>query len=248
MTATQTASEFKGKIALVTGASRGIGRAVALALARAGAHVLALARTVGALEALDDEIRASGGTASLIPLDVTDRAAVEALGPALQGRFDRLDIFVANAGALGELAPLADLDEKSWARALDTNLVANWRLLKTLDPLLRASGAARVAVLTSRVGGEEPRAFWGAYAVSKAGLETLAGTYALETKAAGVRVAIVDPGAMRTRMRAQAMPGEDPAQLPPPEAVVPLMLHVLSPAYEGIGERFELRNWAPKGV
>lgn len=230
--------DLAGKIALVTGASRGIGRAIAAGLGAAGAHVLATARTVGALEALDDEIRARGGVASLIPLDLTDREAVLALGPALRRRFDRLDIFIAAAGALGELTPLADLDEKAWSRALETNLAANWRLIRTLDPLLRASGAARIAFLTSRVGGAEPRAFWGAYAVSKAGLEMLARTYALESRSAGVRAAIIDPGAMRTRMRAEAMPGEDPSSLPPPEDILPLIYEIVSPGYDGVGERF----------
>lgn len=234
--------DLKGKIALVTGASRGIGRAIALGLGAAGAHVLAVARTVGALEALDDEIRKGGGSASLIPLDLTDQDAVSGLGPALRRRFDRLDILVAAAGALGELAPLADLDEKAWTRAIETNLSANWRLLRTLDPFLRASGAARIVFLTSRVGGAEARAFWGAYAVSKAGLEMLARTYALETRSAGVRVAIIDPGAMRTRMRAEAMPGENPKDLPPPEDVLPLVYETVSRDYDGVGERFTLRD------
>ncbi len=233
---------LSGKTALVTGASRGIGRALALALARAGAHVLALARTVGGLEELDDEIRAANGKASLIPLDLTDSAAIAALGPSLAARFPRLDILVANAGDLGELAPLTDIDEKVWARVLDVNLNANLRLLRTLDPLLRA-GSARVVFMSSNVGGAEPRAFWGAYAVSKAGLEMLAKTYALEAKSAGVRVAVIDPGPMRTRMRAAAMPGEKPETLPEPAELAPLLFHAVSSAYDGMAERLVFREW-----
>lgn len=228
--------DFSGKIALVSGASRGIGRAAALGLAKAGAHVLALARTVGALEELDDEIRASGGNCALIPLDLEDGAAIAGLGDALKTRFGRLDILFANAGSLGELAPLADVSEKVWNRTIGVNLNANWRLIRALDPLLRASGQARVAFVSSSIA-VAPRAFWGAYGVSKAALEMLARTYALEAKAAGVRVSIIDPGAMRTRMRAEAMPGEDPNTLPEPSALLPLLFHALSESYDGMAER-----------
>jgi NAD(P)-dependent dehydrogenase (short-subunit alcohol dehydrogenase family) len=148
---------------------------------------------------------------------------------------------------LGELAPLADVAEKVWRNTLEVNLTANFLLIGALDPLLRASGSARVVFLTSRVGGSEPRAFWGAYAVSKAGLEMLAKTYALEAKIAGVRVAILDPGPMRTRMRAEAMPGEDPATLPDPSAIAPLLFRAVSPDYDGLAERFVLREWREKG-
>lgn len=234
--------DLSGRTALVTGASRGIGYAAALALAKAGAHVLALARTTGGLEELDDEIKAAGGAASLIPLDLADPAAIERLGPALAGRFAKLDIFVANAAVLGELTPLTDISEKIWKATLDINLTANWRLLKTLDPMLRASGSARVAFLTSRVGGEIARPFWGGYAISKAGLEMMAKIYAAETKIAGIRVAIIDPGAMRTRMRAQAMPGEDPATLPDPSELAPLLYEAISPDYDGEAERFVFRD------
>lgn len=227
-----------GKIALVTGASRGIGRAAALALAKEGAHVLALARTVGALEELDDEIVKAGGTASLIPADLTEFDAVDQLGPALMKRFPKLDILVLNAGALGELAPIPDISPKAFRRAFDVNVEANWRLLRSLDPLLRASGTARVVVMTSKVGGEIARPFWGAYAASKAALEMLAKTYAEETRSAGVRVAIVDPGPMRTRMRAEAMPGEDPKTLPDPAEIAPLILRAASAAYDGTAEKF----------
>ncbi len=239
--------DMKGKVALVTGASRGVGRACALMLAEAGAHVLALARTVGALEELDDEIKAAGGTASLIPADLADETAIEQLGPALSSRFGKLDILIGAAGDLGELAPLSDVAPKAWRRAIETNLTANYLLIRALDPLLRASGAARVVFLTSRVGGEDARAFWGPYAASKAGLEMLAKTYAAEARIAGVRVALVDPGAMRTRMRAQAVPGEDPASLPHPNELRPLVFAAVSPDYDGEAARFVFREWRDAG-
>lgn len=238
-----TPPDLSGKTALVTGASRGIGRALALALAKAGAHVLAIARTVGGLEELDDEIKAAGGTASLIPLDLANAEALERLGPALASRFQKIDIVVANAAILGELTPLTDISEKLWKATLDINLTANWRLLKTLDPLIRASGSARVVFLTSRVGGEIARPFWGGYAVSKAALEMLARTYALEMKITGARVAIIDPGPMRTRMRAQAMPGEDAAKLPEPGELTPLLFHAVSSDYDGEADRLKFRDW-----
>ncbi len=231
--------DLSGKVALVTGASRGIGRAASLALAGAGAHVLALARTVGGLEELDDDITKAGGKASLIPADLTEFETLDQLGPALSKRFHKLDILVLNAGVLGELAPLPDISAKAWRRVFDTNVEANWRLLKTLDPLLRASGNARVAVITSRIGGEIARPFWGAYAASKAALEMLAKTYAEEAKQAGVRVAIIDPGAMRTKMRAEAMPGEKPETLPDPSEIAPVVLRAVSPDYDGMAERMK---------
>ncbi|MFQ5563293.1 MAG: SDR family NAD(P)-dependent oxidoreductase [Parvularculaceae bacterium] len=235
--------DLSGKVALVTGASRGIGRAAAKALARAGAHVLALARTVGGLEELDDEIRAEGGKASLIPADLADDHAIERLAPALAERFGKLDILIANAAVLGELAPLTDIDPKAWKRALDVNVTANWRLIRALDPLLRASGAARVVFVTSKVGGVEARPYWGAYAATKAALEMLAKTYALEAARAGVRVAILDPGATRTKMRAEAMPGEDPETLPHPDELAGVFYHAVSPDYDGLAERFVFRDW-----
>jgi NAD(P)-dependent dehydrogenase (short-subunit alcohol dehydrogenase family) len=238
-----TIHEFSNKIALVTGASRGIGRAAALGLAKSGAQVLALARTVGGLEELDDDIRAAGGTASLIPLDLEDGPAIAQLGKALAARFGKLDILVANAGTLGELATLADVSEKVFRRTMEVNLFANYHLLQALDPLLRASGRARACFLTSSVGGLGPRAFWGAYGVSKAALEMLAKTYALEAKSAGVRVSILDPGPLRTRMRAEAMPGEDPKTLAEPQAILPLLHHVVSDGYDGMAERFALKEW-----
>ena len=208
--------DFGGKTALVTGASRGIGRAMALSLAKSGAHVLALARTAGGLEELDDDIKKIGGQASLIPMDLTEGDGVERLAGALSQRFDKLDMLIANAAALGELAPLPDIAPKMWNSTLDLNVTANWRLIRALDPMLRKADNARVVFMTSRVGGELARPYWGAYAVSKAALEMLAKTYAEETRNTGISVAIIDPGAMRTNMRALAMPGEDPETLPAP--------------------------------
>lgn len=231
--------EQEGRIALVTGASRGIGRAAALALGAAGAKVVALARTVGALEELDDELRAVGGAAVLIPFDLRDLDAIASLGAGLRERFGRLDILVANAAVLGELAPLTDVSTKIWRETFDVNVEANWRLIRALDPLLRASDAGRAIFLTSRVGGETARAYWGAYAASKAALEMIAKTYAEETRSTDVRVSIIDPGAMRTRMRAQAMPGEDPQTLPDPSMIGPIILDAASRRYRGVAERLK---------
>lgn len=225
---TENAPDLSGKIALVTGASRGIGRALALTLAKAGAHVLALARTSGGLEELDDEIRAAGGKASLIPMDLTEGDNIEKLAGALGERFGRIDILIGNAATLGELTPIADLAPKVWMRTMDLNVTANWRLIRAFDPLLRKSEDARAIFLTSRVGGEQARAYWGAYAVSKAALEMLAATYAEETRNSAVRVSVIDPGAMRTAMRAEAMPGEDPATLPAPEELAPALYRALT--------------------
>lgn len=247
MTDNSPRPDLSGKIALVTGASRGIGYAMALALAKAGAHVLALGRTVGGLEELDDEINAAGGTASLIPADLNDEKAIAQLAPALADRYGKLDILIANAGALGELAPIPDISPDIWQRTFATNVTANFQLFRTLDPLLRASDLPRVAVVTSRVGGAQARAFWGAYAASKAALEMLAKTYALETRSAGIRVSIIDPGAMRTKMRAQAMPGENPDTLPHPDELAPLLYHAVSRDYDGDADRLIFREWRAAG-
>lgn len=220
------------RIALVTGASRGIGRALALELARSGAHVVALARTQGALEELDDEIRALGGEATLVPCDLADFDALDRLGAALFERWGRLDALVGNAGVLGPLSPLAHVDVKDWTRVMAVNVTANWRLIRSLDPLLRASEAGRVVFITS---GAAHRAamkpYWGPYAVSKAALEALARTYAAETAGAGVTVMLANPGPLRTRMRAQAMPGEDPTTLRTPEEFARKCLALLTPQW-----------------
>ena len=246
MTAKPDTPDLSGRTALVTGASRGIGRALALALAKAGAHVLALARTSGGLEELDDEIRAIGGAASLIPLDLVEGDGIEQLGAALLKRFDKLDILVANAAVLGDLAPLADIDAKVWQQTMNLNVTANWRLIRALDPLLQQSPDARAVFITSRVGGELARAYWGAYGVSKAAMEMLAATYAEENRNTNLSVAIIDPGPMRTGMRAQAMPGEDPETLPEPDALAPLLYHAVTAQLDG-PERLVFRDWREAG-
>ena len=212
------AGRLAGRIALVTGASRGIGAAVAKRYAAEGAQLVLVARTVGGLEETDDAIRAVGGSATLVPFDLSDGARIDELGGRLHERFGRLDILVGNAAMLGVLTPLAHLDPKIWDAVMAINVTANWRLLRSMDPLLRASGTGRALFVTSGVTrGVFP--YWGAYSVSKAALETLVKTYAAEAAIAGVRANIVDPGVVRTAMRATAMPGEDPATLPPPEAI-----------------------------
>ncbi len=209
---------LKDRIALVTGASRGIGRAIALAFAKEGAHVIALSRKKKPLEKLDDEICALGGTASLIPLDLADGQTIDTLGPALYERFGRLDAMVGNAAILGTLSPLPHIKSSDWDKVIGINLTANWRLIRTLDPLLRKSDAARILFLTSSVA-RNPRAYWGPYAVSKAALENLALIYADELQSTPAKVFIIDPGGTATDMRATAFPGEDPAKLPPPERI-----------------------------
>jgi NAD(P)-dependent dehydrogenase (short-subunit alcohol dehydrogenase family) len=209
---------FADKIALVTGASRGIGRAVARAFAREGAHVVAVARTVGGLEELDDEIKAAGGSATLVPLDLEDGAGIDRLGGALFERWKRLDVLIGNAGVLGSLTPIAHIDPEEWERVMAINLTANWRLIRSCDPLLRQSEAGRAVFVTSGVA-RHPRAYWSAYAVSKAALETMVRIYAAEIATTRARANLLNPGPTRTAMRAKAMPGEDPQSLPPPETL-----------------------------
>lgn len=230
------------RIALVTGASRGIGRAVALGFAEAGIHVIATARSKQGLESLDDEIQAIGAGATLVPLDLEDGAGIDRLGGAIADRWKRLDILVANAGMLGSLTPLPHIDPSVWDDLIALNLTANWRLLRSLDPLLRASDAGRAILVTSgAVGKNVP--YWGGYAVSKAALNQLAFTYAAETEKTSVRVNLLNPGATRTAMRAQAYPGEDPDTLPAPEELVPLFLKLADPALTETGEIFNFADF-----
>jgi NAD(P)-dependent dehydrogenase (short-subunit alcohol dehydrogenase family) len=237
------ARPFEGKISLVTGATRGIGRAVALGLAQAGAHVVAVGRTQGALEALDDEIRGMGlESATLVPLDLKDGDGIDQLGGAIFERWGRLDILVAAAGVLGLVTPMAQLDVKVWDQVMAVNLTANYRLIRSMDPLLRRSDAGRAIFLSSGVA-SNPRAFWSAYAVSKAGLEAMARIYADETTHTPVRVAVVNPGPMRTRMRAQAFPGEDPNTLPDPAEIVPLILEMARADAEPPAEVVHFKDW-----
>jgi NAD(P)-dependent dehydrogenase (short-subunit alcohol dehydrogenase family) len=233
---------LQDRLALVTGASRGIGRAVALGLAKAGAHVVITARTVGALEELDDEIRAAGGTATLVALDLSSGDKIDQLGPTLYQRWGQLDILVANAGILGPLSPLNHVTEDAWNDVLEINLTANWHLIRTLDPLLRRSDAARAVFVTSGAASGK-YAYWGPYAVSKAGLDALAKTYAQEVADSNVRVNLVSPGGVRTQMRAKAFPGENPETLPAPEELVPLFMELVSPDCTKNGVIVDYREW-----
>jgi NAD(P)-dependent dehydrogenase (short-subunit alcohol dehydrogenase family) len=210
---------FAGKLALVTGGSRGIGAATAEALAEAGAHVILVARTASALEEVEDRIHEAGGTATIAPLDLTDGESIGKLAVAVAERWEKLDILVLNAAMLGSLTPVQDIDPKEYSRLLSLNLLAPQALIAAFDPLLKKADKADIVALTSSVGGE-PRAFWGAYGSSKAALETLVGAYADETAfTKRIRIHIVDPGATRTRMRALAFPGEEPESVKPPEVV-----------------------------
>ena len=223
-----TDSKFlDGKLALVTGASRGIGAATAEALGAAGAHVILVARTASALEEIEDRIHAAGGSATIAPLDLSEGESIAKLGAAVAERWPALDVIVLSAAMLGSLTPVQDIDPKEYSRLLTLNVLANQALLAAFDPLLRKAEQAQVVGLTSSVG-TAPRAFWGAYGSSKAALETLLGAYADETEHTGrIKVHIIDPGATRTRMRALAFPGEEPESVKPPEAVAEVILNRL---------------------
>jgi NAD(P)-dependent dehydrogenase (short-subunit alcohol dehydrogenase family) len=228
-----------GQTALVTGASRGIGAAAAEALAAAGAHVVLTARTAADLEAAEDKIHQAGGTATIAPLDLTETDSIARLAAAVAERWGRLDILMLNAATLGSLTPVAQIDGKEFSRVLTLNLLASQALIAGFDSLLRKSEAGRLIAVTSSVG-RNPRAYWGAYGASKAALETLALSYAEEVRnLSPVRVAIVDPGATATTMRARAYPGEDPATLKPPSAVAEAVVDLLRSGFE-TGERLVL--------
>lgn len=236
--------DFTDRIVLVTGASRGIGAAVAMAFARARAHVVACARTTGALEALDDAVQAEGlEPLTLVPFDITDGDAIDRLGGALYARFGRLDALISNAGELGLVTPVAHLDPQVWDKAVAVNLTANYRLIRSLDPLLRAAEAGRAVFVTSGIA-SRPLAFFGAYAATKAGLDALVRSYAEETEHTKVRCALVNPGPMRTAMRARAFPGEEPDDLPPPEALAPLILDLARPDRDPPPGVVNYRDWA----
>lgn len=217
-------SRYADRLALVTGASRGIGAAIAEALAREGAHVILTARSAKGLEEVEERIHAAGGTATIAPLDLGNAEDIAKLAQAIAGRWQKLDFLVLNAGMLGSLTPVEHIDVKEYARVINLNLLANQALIAAFDPLLKAADRAEVVAVTSSVGAT-PRAFWGAYGSSKAALECLLGTYADETAYTGkLRVTILDPGATRTRMRALAFPGEEPSSVKPPEAVAERLL------------------------
>jgi NAD(P)-dependent dehydrogenase (short-subunit alcohol dehydrogenase family) len=228
------------RIALVTGASRGIGMATALKLAEAGAHVIAVARTVGGLEELDDAIRAAGGAATLVPLDLKDSPAIDRLGTALNERYRRLDVLVANAAILGVLSPLGHVEPKAWDEAIAVNVTANWRLIRAMDPLLQASDAGRAVFVTSGIT-SHPRAYWGAYAASKAALEMMTRIYAAETETTRVRVNLFNPGPTRTRLRAQALPGEDQTTLEPPDKPAARIVDLCLPTFQESGRLYDYR-------
>ena len=218
---------FDGQLALVTGASRGIGAATAVALAEAGAHVILTARSVKELEAVEDRIHEVGGTSTIAPLDLSEPDGIARLAAAVAGRWDALDIMVINAALLPQLGPVTQIDPSAYGKAITVNLLATQALLAAFDPMLKRSQNARVIGLTSSVG-EQPRPYWGAYGSTKAAFDCLLGTYAQEVeRISEIRVAIVDPGATRTKMRANAYPGEDPATVKPPEEVAQSLMALL---------------------
>jgi NAD(P)-dependent dehydrogenase (short-subunit alcohol dehydrogenase family) len=240
-----TAQTLSDKIVLVTGASRGIGYQAALEAGKRGAHVIAVARTVGGLEELDDEIQQAGSTATLVPLDLRDYDGIDRLGRAIFERWGRLDGLVGNAAILGGLSPVAHFEPKEFDKVMSLNVTANYRLLRSLDLLLRQSEAGRV-VFVSSSSAHSARAFWGPYAASKAALEALVKSYAAETAGSSkVRANVFYPGAVRTAMRAQAVPGEDPETLPRPAVVAPKLIDMLEPAF---GENRMRYNWEDQSL
>jgi len=238
---TGTIRPLSDRIALVTGASRGIGAAVALELAQAGAHIVAVARTVGGLEELDDKIKAAGSSATLVPLDMKDSEGLARLALALNERYQRLDVLIGNAGILGALSPLSHYEPKDWDNMIAINVSANWHLIRSMDALLQRSEAGRAVFLTSGVA-HLGRAYWGPYAASKAALEVLVRTYAAETATTNVRANLFGPGPTRTRMYLGAFPGVDPMTLPTPEEVAKAILPLCLPGFGESGKLFDYRD------
>lgn len=228
--------DLKGRVALVTGASRGLGYAIALKLAEAGAHVIATARTQAGLEELDDAIQALGGHATIVPLDVQTPDGIEKLAEVVQQRWGKLDALVVNAGVLGDLTPAAQITAKAWNQVLAVNLIAPARFIRAFEALLKKSDAGRAVFTTSGVGSRRAKAYWAAYGASKAGLDNLVQSWAAELSDSTVRVNLVDPGAVRTRMREQAVPGEDPDSLPHPDAIAPVFVAACSPGETRTGQ------------
>ncbi|HYA05265.1 MAG TPA: SDR family NAD(P)-dependent oxidoreductase, partial [Xanthobacteraceae bacterium] len=228
------------RIALVTGATRGIGRATAMALARAGAHVVAVGRTQGALEELDDAVRAAGSSATLVPLDMRDYPGIYRLAGAINERYQRLDVLVGNAGIAGPDSPLDHVEPQAWDDTIAINVTANWHLIRAMDALLKRSAAGRAVFITSSAA-SRARAYSGPYSVSKAALNALARIYADETSATAVRVNLFNPGPTRTRMRALVMPGEDPTTLPTPEQVAEKILDLCLPSFAETGKLYDFR-------
>jgi NAD(P)-dependent dehydrogenase (short-subunit alcohol dehydrogenase family) len=233
--------ELSGKVVLVTGASRGIGYQAALEAARRGAHIVAVARTVGGLEDLDDEIKAAGGDTTLVPLDLRDGDGIDRLGAAIFERWGHLDGLIGNAGVLGTITPVSHLDVKDFDQAFAVNVTANYRLIRSLDPLLRHATAGR-AVFLSSSSSHSARPFWGVYAASKAALEALVKSYAAELSTTQVKANVFWPGAVRTGMRAKAMPGENPDTLPHPREVVGKLVDMITPAWTETRMIFDLET------
>ncbi|RWB51778.1 SDR family NAD(P)-dependent oxidoreductase [Mesorhizobium sp.] len=234
--------DLSGRVAVVTGASRGIGYFIAKELAAAGAHVIAVARTVGGLEELDDQIKADGrGQATLVPLDLTDMAGIDRLGGAIHERWGKLDILVANAAILGVVSPIGHVEAKTFEKVMTINVTATWRLIRSVDPLLRLSDAGRAIIMSSNAA-HSARAFWAPYAASKAAVETMMRSWAHETESLPLRVNAADPGATRTAMRAQAMPGEDPETLPHPSEIARRIVPLASPALKETGLIFQAKH------
>jgi NAD(P)-dependent dehydrogenase (short-subunit alcohol dehydrogenase family) len=231
---------FADCIALVTGASRGIGRATALKLASAGAHVVAVARTVGALEELDDAARAAGGSATLVPLDMRDYAGIYRLASALNERYQRLDILIGNAAVGGQRSPVDHIDPQNWDEVIAINVTANWHLIRAMDPLLKRAKAGRAVLVTSG-SATHARAYSGAYSVSKAALNALGQIYASETSSTPLRVNLFNPGPTRTRMRAAVMPGEDPMTLPTAEDIAEKLVDLCLPTCSETGKLYDFR-------
>jgi NAD(P)-dependent dehydrogenase (short-subunit alcohol dehydrogenase family) len=232
---------LSGKIALVTGASRGIGYFTALELAKAGAHVVACARTVGGLEELDDAIQKVGGSATLVPFDLADMGAIDGLGGAIFERWGKLDILVANAGILGTISPIGHVEAKTFEKVMTINVTATWRLIRSVDPLLQKSDAGRALILSSGAA-HKCRPFWGPYSASKAAVEALARTWAGETNRLPLRIVSVDPGGTRTAMRAKAFPGEDPDTLPHPSEVARELVKLTGPDMRETGKLYIVRE------
>ncbi|MFY9956087.1 SDR family NAD(P)-dependent oxidoreductase [Bradyrhizobium sp.] len=236
-----TAPPLTSRIALVTGASRGIGYATARALAKAGAHIVAVARTQGGLEDLDDEIRNDGGSATLVPLDLTDFDGIARLGAALHERHGKLDILVGNAGVAGPSSPLGHIDLKPWNEVIAVNVTANFQLIRCMDPLLKKSDAGRAVFITSAAS-NKALAYRGPYSASKAALETLVRVWANETASTEIRVNLISPGPVRTRMRATVFPGEDPMTLETPEQVAELIVPMCAPAWDETGKVYDYKT------